>query len=183
MLRLVVFIAVSLGLVFTSRASLRAPRTHGFFRFFAAEFVLALVLLNADVWFRDPFGAHQIISWLFLIASLFLVLHGAYLLRSVGRPDSRRRDGEILLGIEKTTALVQVGAFKYIRHPLYSSGLIGAWGIFFKDPSWPGGFLGLAATVFWVITAKVEEVECVRFFGSAYRTYMKQTKMFVPFVF
>jgi len=32
-------------------------------------------------------------------------------------------------------------------------------------------------------TAKVEEVENTRFFGAAYQTYMKQTKMFIPFLF
>jgi protein-S-isoprenylcysteine O-methyltransferase Ste14 len=54
--------------------------------------------------------------------------------------------------------------------------------VFFKDPSWPGGILALGATVFLVITAKVEEAECIRFFGPAYQTYMEQTKMFIPFL-
>jgi protein-S-isoprenylcysteine O-methyltransferase Ste14 len=51
--------------------------------------------------------------------------------------------------IEKTTILVTTGAYRYIRHPLYSSLLFLAWGIFFKAPSWPGGLLALAATFFW----------------------------------
>jgi protein-S-isoprenylcysteine O-methyltransferase Ste14 len=182
MLKLVVFIAVSAGLVYLSRACLRAPRAHGFFRFFAAQLVLALVLLNVDRWFQDAFSAHQIISWLLLIVSIFLVVHGAYLLHRVGRPDRRRNGDATLIGIERTTTLVSAGAFKYIRHPLYSSGLFGTWGVFFKDPSWPGGILALGATVFWVITAKVEEAECIRFFGPTYQTYMEQTKMFVPFL-
>ena len=183
MLRIVLFIGVSVGLVYLSRACLRAPRTHGFYRFFAWELLLVLVLVNVDVWFRNPFSAYQIISWLLLIASVFLVVHGAYLLHRIGRPGDKRHDDAALMGIERTTTLVKTGAFKYVRHPIYSSMLYGAWGVFFKDPSWLGGTLALAAILFLVITAKVEEAECIRFFGSAYRTYMEQTKMFVPFLF
>ena len=95
----------------------------------------------------------------------------------------RRDDDPTLMGIERTTSLVRVGPYKWIRHPIYSSGVIGVWGVFFKDPSWPGVLLGMAATGFWVITAKIEETECIRFFGPAYRTYMEDTKMFIPFLF
>ena len=70
-----------------------------------------------------------------------------------------------------------------IRHPLYSSLLILAWGVFFKDPSWLGGLLALAATLALIATAKADEAECTRFFGFAYQDYMRQTRMFVPFLF
>jgi protein-S-isoprenylcysteine O-methyltransferase Ste14 len=33
------------------------------------------------------------------------------------------------------------------------------------------------------MTARVEEAENCRFFGAAYREYMKGTKIFVPFLF
>jgi len=29
----------------------------------------------------------------------------------------------------------------------------------------------------------VEEAEDIRFFGAAYQSYIKQTKMFIPFLF
>jgi protein-S-isoprenylcysteine O-methyltransferase Ste14 len=183
MFELIVFVVVSAALIYLSRTSLRAPRSHGFYRFFAAESILTLVLLNWDHWFQEPFASRQVASWLLLAVSVALVIHGAYLLKVVGKPDSRRSDEVPLAGIEKTTSLVTVGAYKYIRHPIYSSGFYGTWGVFLKDPSWPGIAFALAATVFWVITAKSEEAECIRYFGAAYRAYMKQTKMFVPFLF
>lgn len=77
------------------------------------------------------------------------------------------------MGIEKTTVLVTRGAYRYIRHPTYSAGLIGAWGVFFKSPSWQGGLLVLAATVFLLATAKAEEIENNRYFGAAYAEYMR----------
>jgi protein-S-isoprenylcysteine O-methyltransferase Ste14 len=88
-----------------------------------------------------------------------------------------------LLAFEKTTQLVTSGIYAYIRHPLYSSLLLLAWGIFFKLPSLPGGLLALAATIFLVLTARADEAECIQFFGSVYQGYMHKTRRFIPFLF
>lgn len=183
MVEVILFVVASAGIAYLSRRSLSAPRSHGFYRFFAWESILGLFLVNWQSWFEDPFSLHQVVSWLLLLASTVLVLHGVHLLERVGRPSASRGGDGTLLGIEKTTALVTVGAFKYIRHPLYSSLLSLAWAVFFKNPSRPGGMLVLAATIFLVVTAKVEEAECIQFFGPAYQEYMTRTKMFVPFLF
>jgi protein-S-isoprenylcysteine O-methyltransferase Ste14 len=169
-------------LAYVSRASLVAPRSHGFYRFFAWESILGLVLLNIDVWFRDALSWHQLVSWPLLVVSALLVIVGVRLLKQRGAPDAQRDDAP-LVAFEKTTALVTTGAYGYIRHPLYSSLLFLAWGAFFKAPSWLGGLLALAATLFLAATARVEEAENIRFFGEEYREYMKQTKMFIPFLF
>jgi protein-S-isoprenylcysteine O-methyltransferase Ste14 len=181
-LKLIFFVVASAGIIYFSRASLRSLGSHGFYRFFAWEAILALVLLNLDDWFYEPFRLTQIVSWLCLCLSLFLVIHGFQLLRMVGKPNDRRNDTS-LLGVEKTTTLVTMGAYRYIRHPLYSSLLFLAWGAFLKSSSWLGGGLAIAATAFLTATAKVEETEDTRYFGAAYREYMKQTKMFIPFLF
>jgi protein-S-isoprenylcysteine O-methyltransferase Ste14 len=104
------------------------------------------------------------------------------LLRVIGKPDNDR-DDPALVGLEKTTELVIIGTYRYIRHPLYSSLLFLAWGAFFKHPSYWGVFLALTATFFLTMTAKVEETENIRFFGDAYKNYMKESKMFIPFLF
>jgi protein-S-isoprenylcysteine O-methyltransferase Ste14 len=183
MLKTVLFVVAWAGIVYISRASLRAPRSHGFYRFFAWEAILALILLNAEYWFRDPFSLHQVLSWVFLIASAVLVVHAVHLLRMIGKPTAQRSDDEATIAFEKTTRLVSAGAYKYIRHPMYSSLLFLAWGVFLKDLSWLSAILALAATVFLVATAKAEEAEDIRFFGAAYQTYIQQTKMFIPFLF
>jgi protein-S-isoprenylcysteine O-methyltransferase Ste14 len=183
MFKLIAFIVLSACLAYLSRASLRTPRAHGFHRFFAVEFALALILINLDRWFLQPFAPHQIVSWLLFVVSIALVIHSAFLLKVVGKPDDRRRDEVPLAGLEKTTSIVTVGAYKYIRHPIYAGGFYCTWGVFFKDPSWLGMILSAVATVFWVIAGKTEEAECIRYFGAPYKAYMKQTKMFVPFIF
>jgi protein-S-isoprenylcysteine O-methyltransferase Ste14 len=175
------FVAASLALGYLSRGCLLHPRSHGFYRFFAWEAMAALFLLNVSYWFDEPFSAHQLVSWALLTVSVFPVVAGLYLLRRKGRPDDARGEPG-LLGWEKTTELVTAGVYRYIRHPMYCSLLLLAWGIFFKAPSWPGGGLVAAATLFLWLTARVEEAEDVRYFGAGYQEYMRRTWMFVPFI-
>ncbi len=181
LLILPVFLICSIVLAYFSRQSLRVPGSHGFYRFFAWECILALFLLNAGAWFRDPFSPVHIISWISLTISGVLVIQALYLLRRHGRPNSRRQDVP-LFGIEKTTNLVTEGVYRYIRHPLYSSLLFLAWGIFLKDVGWLVGVLALSTTAFLIATAKADEAESIRFFGPAYEDYMKRTKMFIPYL-
>ena len=144
--KIIIFLMVSMGLTWVSLRSLRDFRSHGFYRFFAWEAVLILILLNLNEWFLEPYSPHQIVSWILLICCLFLVIHGMYLLRVAGKPDGDRRD-PVLVGLEKTTELVMIGAYRYIRHPLYSSLLLLALGLFQKPllcrglPGPPGDLL------------------------------------------
>jgi protein-S-isoprenylcysteine O-methyltransferase Ste14 len=183
MFKVIAFVILSIGLMYVSRNSLRAPRSHGFYRFFVWEFIVALFLLNVDVWFRAPGSWHQLISWFLLVVCLVPLVVGVRSLRAQGKPVKQRATEPQLLSFEKTSTLVTTGIYHYIRHPLYSSLLLLTWGIFFKAPGWLGLLLALATTLFLVATAKADEAECIRFFGSRYEAYMKQTKRFVPFVF
>jgi protein-S-isoprenylcysteine O-methyltransferase Ste14 len=183
MLRIVAFIVSSAGLVYLSRASLRVPGSHGFYRFFAWEFIGALILLNLPVWLDAPLAWHQVISWSLLIVCLVPLALGIRTLIYQGKPAAGRESEPQLLAFEKTSRLVTTGIYRYIRHPLYSSLLLLAWGVFFKAPSLPGGLLALAATLCLVATARADEAECLRFFGPDYLAYMERTKRFVPFVF
>jgi protein-S-isoprenylcysteine O-methyltransferase Ste14 len=182
MLQIAVFALASAGLAYVSRASLRHPRSHGFFRFWAWEAIAALAVLNAPIWFHEPLSWQQIISWLLLLLSLIPLVLGLQLLGRAGRAEEERSDAA-LLGFERTAELVTTGVYRYIRHPLYSSLLLLAWGVFFKAPSWPGAALAAIATGFLVATAKAEERENISFFGPSYGAYMRRTKMFIPFLF
>ena len=183
MFKLIAFAILSVFLIYISWGSLRTPRSHGFYRFFAWEFIVALFLLNVDAWFRNPFSWYQLISWFLLIVCIIPLAFGVSSLASRGRPVKHREAEPQLLAFEKTTTLVNTGVYHYIRHPLYASLLFLAWGIFFKVPTWLGALLTLSATLFLLATAKADEGECIRFFGPEYEAYMKQTKRFVPFVF
>jgi protein-S-isoprenylcysteine O-methyltransferase Ste14 len=178
---LAVFAAISAGLLRISWRSVRVVRSHGFYRFFAWEAIVALILINSRAWFSDPLTIPQIVSWSLLAVSLVMLGLGIHLLVA-GKPTSRRHD-ETLLSFEKTSALVTTGIYRYIRHPLYGSLLFLAWGAFLKGITWYTVCLLAAATACLVAAAKADETECVRYFGSSYEQYMKRTRMFVPWLF
>jgi protein-S-isoprenylcysteine O-methyltransferase Ste14 len=183
MWKIIVFAIATGILIYVSRASLRQPASHGFFRFFAWESILLLFLLNVDRWFLDPFSWHQLVAWTLLFICIVPLAFGVKSLRERGKPVEERPGDPSLLAFEKTTALVTSGIYAYIRHPLYSSLLLLAWGIFFKAPSLPGITLALVATTFLIATARADERECARFFGTAYLDYMQKTRRFIPFLF
>jgi len=183
MWKLIVFILSTGLLVYISRASLRQPGSHGFYRFFAWESIVLLFLLNVEEWFINPFSWHQLISWVLLFASLAPLMLGVRTLRERGNPTEERTGESSLYTFEKTTTLVTTGIYAYIRHPLYSSLFLLTWGIFFKALSLASTALALVASTFLIATASADEAECIRFFGNDYREYMQMTKRFIPFLF
>jgi protein-S-isoprenylcysteine O-methyltransferase Ste14 len=173
LIQLIVFCLGTLGLAAYSRRALRQPRSHGFARFFAFTAILGLVVLNAPHWFHNPFYARQLLSWAALLGSLFLAVHGFYLLHGTGKPQG---------SFEDTTVLVTVGAYRYIRHPLYASLLLLGIGAFLKNPGLLADALLLVMIVALVFTARLEEAENIEHFGEAYVAYMARTRMFIPYI-
>jgi protein-S-isoprenylcysteine O-methyltransferase Ste14 len=180
-LKILILIILSAALAALTWRSLASIQKHGIYRLFGWMTFVALVLLNIDYWFVDPISIRQLVSWLLFLICMAIVTYGAISLHG-GKPNRMRKDPS-LIGIERTAQLVMSGAYRYIRHPMYSSFLFGAWGVFFKHYSLKSAFLALLTTIFAVITAKKEEYENISYFGDEYRDYMKRTKMFIPFIF
>ena len=160
-------------ILFSWSFSIKHKRYHGIPRFFAFESIYLLVLLNIKVWFHNPFSLNQIISWILLILSAYFGLAGFFLLK---------RKGKSSQSFENTTILVKSGVYSLIRHPLYFSLFLLGTGVLMKDPSPTALILGginLAAV--W-LTSRIEEKEMIARFGEPYRNYMKETKMFIPFL-
>ncbi len=181
MLEWLAFFAGTVFLSFVSRASLRMPKSHGFFRFFAWELMLVLVVLNMDGWYSAPLTPDQIVCGILMGISLLLVVASYDTLRQHGKQDDTRGETH-LLQFERTTALVTHGIYRFIRHPMYSSLIFLDLGLFFKRMSWLSAGIALVACVFLVIATFVEEHENIRFFGTRYQDYMRRSKRFVPFL-
>ena len=164
-----IFFSVLL-LVFT----LIRPHPYRFTRFLAFVSLLGLIFLNADRWFADPFSGRQIISWFFLAGSLLLAVHSFTLIKTEGNPSG---------DFEDTTRLITRGAYRFIRHPLYSSLLLFGLGAFLKNPSLLGGGLLGALFAGVILTAKIEEKHNLERFGHEYKHYMDKTKNFVPYIY
>ncbi len=173
----VLIAAGSIPVLWISRRCLLRPSSYGFYRFFAAESTLALIVLNAPSWFAHPFAVRQVASWMLLLISVLTVTSASRTLRRLGRPVSRDPSGFTTLN------LVTTGPYRYIRHPLYASLLFLAWGTFLKSVTPSTSALVGIATVALVATAKAEEAATLRQFGEPYRVYMARTRLFVPFLF
>ena len=182
MTRIAVFALISMPILWVSRRSLGHPASHGFFRFFAFEATLALMLLNAPRWFADPFGVRQLASWLLLSLSLIFVVWGFALLRRLGS-FSPAAEASPSFQWESTRSSVTTGIYRYIRQPMYSSLLFLTWGAVLKSVTIGSVLLGVAASLALTATARSEEVENVARFGQQYREYMTRTRRFVPFLY
>ena len=160
-------------IIFSWFLSIKYKRYHGIARFFAFESVFILVLLNFRVWFINPFSPFQVASWILLMLSIYVVVTGYLLLKRKGKPDSN---------FENTSLLVKSGIYGYIRHPLYLSICLLGTGIMLKDPAPAQLCLGAINLIAVYITARIEETEMIKKFGDDYRVYMKETRMFIPFI-
>lgn len=158
--------------VFSWFFSIKFKRYHGIARFFAFESIFILVLLNYKLWFSNPCSFTQIVSWLFLISSVYPGIAGYFLLKRRGKSEN---------SFENTTVLVKTGLYKYIRHPLYCSLLLLGTGVMFKDPGIIQVFIGAVNISAISLTALIEEKEMISKFGDEYKSYMMETKMFIPF--
>ena len=180
-LRIFLFVLCSLGLLVLSRRALKEIGSHGFYRFFAFEGILFLILHNHPYWFDRPFSLPQLIAWTLLGLSIFYVVQGLGGLKRHGG-SKHREDFPGNLPFENTVHLVETGLYRYVRHPMYGSLLFLGWGACFKHLSWLTVFVGLVVTLFLIVAARVEEKENIDFFGDVYRDYMTRSKMFIPYI-
>ncbi|MFA6470235.1 MAG: isoprenylcysteine carboxylmethyltransferase family protein [Bacteroidota bacterium] len=180
--RFAAFLLGSLLLVFISRKTLLSFASHGFYRFFAWECILALLFINLPFWFCNPLSPAQIGSWILLFLSLFALVLAVRQLHNARKPDSERLD-DTLYKFERTTQLVTSGIYHYIRHPMYASLLYLSAGAFLKNISPQSILLFVVSGVFLTATAKADEKECLQYFGPAYTDYKKRTTMFIPYIF
>lgn len=179
--RISLFVALSIPLIWISRRSLRNYCSHGFYRFFVFEGIVVLLLLNSPYWFDNPLSFRQMASVVLLCFSAIFVYSG---LRELKRSGGRRH-AEMTpenFPFENTGRLVTIGLFRRIRHPMYSSLLLLAWGLFLKHISMVSAVLVVVTTIFVIIAAKVEEKENIYVFGSDYKAYIRTTKCFIPYL-
>lgn len=78
-------------------------------------------------------------------------------------------------------SLVRSGIYKYIRHPQYTGLLLISLGMIADWATLPMLLLFPVMVYMYVRLARREERDMLDEFGSQYREYMKNTKMFIPF--
>lgn len=78
--------------------------------------------------------------------------------------------------------LVKSGIYGLIRHPLYLSVFLLGTVVMLKDPGPLQIILGAVNLIAVYFTALIEENEMIAKFGDKYKAYIKETRMFIPFI-
>jgi methanethiol S-methyltransferase len=136
--------------------------------------ILGLMALLPDmVLYRIP------APWVYLtLAGQFAAL--ALLVAGVLHTDTLSFVGlrQLLEGRERPSQLVTRGLYRWVRHPLYTAGLLFIW----LTPLMSQNSLvvTIAATIYIIVGALFEERKLKREFGSAYVEYKAVTPMLIP---
>ena len=85
---------------------------------------------------------------------------------------------QLIEGQERPSQLVTHGLYRWVRHPLYTAGLLFIW----LTPVMSQNTLVviLAATVYIIVGAFFEERKLKREFGQEYEEYRSETPMLIP---
>lgn len=83
-------------------------------------------------------------------------------------------------GEHHETRMVVRGLYRFVRHPLYTAGLVFIW----LAPVMTKNLfaLNLGLSIYIVIGAYLEELRLEQEYGAAYRIYKESTPMLVPFL-
>lgn len=148
-----------------------------FFNIFAA--VTFLPILGITALFPDrilyapglPWSALMVLGELLGIIGLVVGLYQTDAWEFLGIKQIWQADGE--------SQLTTSGLYKFIRHPLYTAGLLFIWLV----PRMTVNLLALniGLTVYIIIGALFEEKKLRRTFGQKYIDYEKVTPMLIPF--
>ncbi len=177
MWQILVFFLGALAIAASSFRHFANPESHEFFRTLALLALWAVFVISLPWWSRDVPTARQAASWLILAAGLILGASALFFLHA------KRNHGTVISGSVppgQPHHLVTGGPYRYIRHPIYGSMILLAWGLVLKSGSWIAVFSALLATGLLYLTARTEEDANLDRFGMEYEKYMAATRMFVP---
>jgi len=132
--------------------------------------VLAAIVLTPDM--------HLYTAGMPLVVFLVLAQLLAVLLLGIGFLQTGPLPFLGLAPADAQQGLVTSGLYRYMRHPLYTGGLLFIWCM----PYMTANILAidLALTLYVVIGAVLEEAKLRKVFGQAYIDYARRTPMFLP---
>ncbi len=128
-----------------------------------------------------PSGALPHRTWLLWIG-IAAILAGSLLRRHCWRMLGSSFTGAVIVTPDQ--AVVERGAYRYVRHPSYTAAAIMYVGIGLALANWISlAILLTALAIVYGYRVSVEERALATTIGDPYRRYMRRTKRFVPFLF
>jgi protein-S-isoprenylcysteine O-methyltransferase Ste14 len=117
--------------------------------------------------------------WFFL--GLAVLVAGSLLRRHCFRVLGRFFTGAVI--IQEDHRLIDEGAYRWVRHPSYSAGLLIVLGIGMALDNWPGLAIAVVLTaIAYTYRAHVEEQALLAKLGEPYARFLATRKRFVPYV-
>jgi protein-S-isoprenylcysteine O-methyltransferase Ste14 len=112
------------------------------------------------------------------VASIFL---GSLLRRYCWRTLGEYFTGDVRARADQP--VIRTGPYRLVRHPSYTAGMMMNIGIGLALGSWASfALLTIATIATYLYRVKVEERALLNTIGEPYRSYMKETKRFVPYI-
>jgi protein-S-isoprenylcysteine O-methyltransferase Ste14 len=123
--------------------------------------------------------AHRVIA---LYAGVALIVAGSLLRRHCWRMLGASFTGDVRARADQQ--VVSRGAYRVLRHPSYTAGIVLNMGVGISLGSWVAAvLLAVASTVVYLYRIAVEERTLVAVVGEPYREFMKTRKRLIPFVY
>jgi protein-S-isoprenylcysteine O-methyltransferase len=111
-----------------------------------------------------------------------LVVGGALLRRHCFRMLASSFTGDVRVSADQK--VVSRGAYRILRHPAYTAGIVLNTGVGIALGSWASaGLLAVASTAVYMYRIAVEERELVAVIGEPYRKFMSTRKRLIPFIY
>jgi protein-S-isoprenylcysteine O-methyltransferase Ste14 len=94
-------------------------------------------------------------------------------------------DGAEFIGLKEETKpqLVQIGMYRYVRHPLYFATIVLILGLFFLFPTQKMLLTLLVSYIYIGIGHRLEERKLIGIFGEEYRAYQRRVKALIPYIY
>jgi protein-S-isoprenylcysteine O-methyltransferase Ste14 len=146
---------------------------------FLGQGVGLLVGLNAPfIWPSAALPFPGLCFWMGIAA----LIGGSLLRRHCWRMLGDSFTGAVI--VNERQAVVERGAYRYVRHPSYSAGVLIFFGIGLATGNWVSTLVIVGAgAATYAYRVSVEERVLLATLGERYAAYMRRTKRFVPGVF
>jgi protein-S-isoprenylcysteine O-methyltransferase Ste14 len=145
-----------------------------------AQFILIGLILAASVWLTPDRSWPA--PWHGLATGAGLLLGAAGLALSLAGLAALGRNLTALPHPKDDAELVEAGAYRLVRHPIYSGLVLGAlgWSLLLHSP--PALLLSLGLLVLFDLKSRREERFLARRFPG-YASYQRRVKKLIPFVY
>lgn len=88
-----------------------------------------------------------------------------------------------ILRIRNEHTLVQTGPYRWVRHPIYTSGMLFVIAMLLVSSNWFVGLCWSSLLVLYVQRVSREEAMMLEQFGEQYRDYMQKSGRLIPRIF